>query len=120
MDLTCEFPEPCLDTTTTYVNCPVWDGTPPSSAQLERAATAIAKGWSHATAKGGKVEFKGTVMVHCAHGRGRSCMVACAGLVKAGYCDTWEEAFDVVVKGRSCCKLNGRMRKGLTEWMKTQ
>jgi protein-tyrosine phosphatase len=112
VDLTCEFPEPCKSTTKAYLNVPVWDGTPPSTPELEKAAAAIAKHW------GGP--GKGTVMVHCAHGRGRSCMVACAGLVKAGHVNTWEEAFEVVKRGRPCCKLNAGMRRGLADWAKTQ
>jgi rhodanese-related sulfurtransferase len=116
VDITCEFTESCLDTTTKYVNIPVWDGTPPSTAQIEEAATAVANAWKHDKKTD---KFTGTVMVHCAHGRGRSCMISCAGLVKAGYCATWEEAFEVVKKGRSCVKLNSSMRKGLDAWVKS-
>lgn len=40
----------------------------------------------------------------------------CASLVKAGACNNWEEALKAIQKGRSVCKLNGMMKKALTEW----
>jgi len=45
-------------------------------------------------------------------------MIACAGLVKAGRCKDWREAFEVVKKGRNVCKLNKGMRARLEEWTK--
>ena len=118
VDLTSEFPEACIENTVTYVNSPVWDGTPPSVEEVERCAVAIRDGWSGSdfqTATNGK---GGAVMIHCAHGRGRSCMIACAGLVKSGRCKDWKDAFEAVKKGRKVCKLNKGMRNRLDEWTK--
>eukprot|EP00519_Triparma_laevis_P006198 CAMPEP_0182496708 /NCGR_PEP_ID=MMETSP1321-20130603/5304_1 /TAXON_ID=91990 /ORGANISM="Bolidomonas sp., Strain RCC1657" /LENGTH=269 /DNA_ID=CAMNT_0024700375 /DNA_START=44 /DNA_END=853 /DNA_ORIENTATION=+ len=118
VDLTCEFQESCINNTVKYVSSPVWDGTPPSVDEVERCAVAIRDGWSGSSQNKSSASNSGPVMVHCAHGRGRSCMIACAGLVKSGRAGTWEEAFEVVKKGRHVCKLNKGMRVRLTEWTK--
>ena len=103
IDLTTEFPESCE--TKNYLNIKCWDGTPPSPEEIERAANF-----------GVMARKQGRVMVHCAHGRGRStcCMVAC--LVKAGLYKSVELAFSGVKPNRPCVKLNGRMRRALEEW----
>ena len=61
----------------------------------------------------------GDVMVHCAHGRGRSTCVMVACLVRAGKFHTWEEAFKHAKQYRPCIKLNAIMRSALTEWEST-
>lgn len=109
IDLTVEFPETCQ--TAHYLSLPTWDGVPATPAQLEQAATFAANAI--------KQEATGQphVLVHCAHGRGRSTTVMCACLVKAGLYSNWEEAFDKGIKpGRHVCKLNRRMRQNLAEW----
>uniref|UniRef100_A0A7S1B8Z5 Tyrosine specific protein phosphatases domain-containing protein n=1 Tax=Corethron hystrix TaxID=216773 RepID=A0A7S1B8Z5_9STRA len=83
IDLTVEFPELCWSQTETYYHVPLWDGNPPSIEWIEAAARV-------ATAN----KEKGKVLVHCAHGVGRSTTVMCACLVKAGEFKTWEEAFE--------------------------
>jgi len=104
IDLTVEFPEKMK--TKSYLSVPTWDGVPATPEQLEEAAIF-----------GVEARKGGDVMVHCAHGRGRSTTVMCACLVKAGLYETWQEAFEKGVKpGRACCKLNGLMRKALTAW----
>jgi len=106
VDLTVEFPESCWSRTKSYLSAPTWDGVPLSKADLEAAATFA-------------IEAKkdGDVMVHCAHGRGRSTTVMCACLVKAGIYDNWKDAFEKGIKPqRPVCKLNKRMRENLTEW----
>jgi hypothetical protein len=106
IDLTVEFPESCRGQTTHYLSAPTWDGVPLSPADLESAATF-----------GVMAHKEGDVLVHCAHGRGRSTTVMCACLVKAGLFATWEEAFDQGIKPyRTVCKLNARMRANLTAW----
>jgi len=103
LDLTAEFPESCKSRN--YLNIKCWDGTPPSPADIDRAATF-----------GAMARKEGNVMVHCAHGRGRStcCMVAC--LVKAGVYKNVEEAFKGCKPHRPVIKLNGRMKRALEEW----
>jgi len=108
IDLTVEFPEMCINRTEKYMLVASWDGVPPSPELLEEAATFAAE-----------ARKRGDVMIHCAHGRGRSTTVMCAALVKAGEVSTWEEAIKVIQKGRPVCKLNGMMRMALTEWQTT-
>ena len=106
VDLTVEFPESCFDRSESYLCIPTWDGVPASPAQLEEAATYAAK-----------ARERGDVLIHCAHGRGRSTTVMCAALVKAGLYPTWQEAFEKGIKpGRPVCKLNSKMRQALTDW----
>jgi hypothetical protein len=107
IDLTVEFPESCINRTRAYLSTPTWDGVPATAEQLEEAAD-----FAVSASKVG-----GDILVHCAHGRGRSTTVMCACLVKAGLFRTWEEAFEQGIKPqRTVCKLNRRMREALTEW----
>lgn len=109
VDLTVEFPESCITRTKAYHLVTSWDGVPPDPARLEKAAVFAAN-----------ARKDGDVLIHCAHGRGRSTTVMCAALVRAGLYDTWEEAFEKGIKpGRSVCKLNRRMRDTLAEWQET-
>lgn len=106
IDLTVEFPERCIDRSQLYLSCPTWDGVPATPAQLEECATFAVE-----------ARKKGDVIVHCAHGRGRSTTVMCACLVKAGLYKTWQEAFEQGIKPkRSVCKLNGLMKRALLRW----
>lgn len=108
VDLTVEFPESCIDRTKSYLSAPTWDGVPLDPAGLEAAAT---------FAVGARKD--GDVIVHCAHGRGRSTTVMCACLVKAGLYENWKDAFEKGIKPqRPVCKLNKRMRENLALWQK--
>lgn len=103
IDLTCEFPETCAQERYMLLRC--WDGVPPTPEQLEAAASFALQARLH-----------GDVLVHCAHGRGRSTTTMCACLVKAGLHPTWEAAFNAVKKRRPVCKLNRKMQAALTAW----
>jgi|EP00908_Phaeocystis_cordata_P004573 protein-tyrosine phosphatase len=105
IDLTCEFPEACRDVTGEYLLLPCWDGVPPTPAQIEQAAQLAAQG-----------SRDGDVMVHCAHGRGRSTCVMVACLVAAGLFADWEAAFAACKAKRKVVSLNKKMRRALTEW----
>ena len=106
VDLTVEFPESTIQHTRAYLSIPTWDGVPASPELIEEAAD---------FAIGARRE--GHVLVHCAHGRGRSTTIMCACLVKAGLFSNWLEAFEKGIKPqRPCCKLNARMKRNLTEW----
>jgi protein-tyrosine phosphatase len=108
VDLTVEFPESCIDRTKSYLSAPTWDGVPLDPAGLEAAAS---------FAVGARKD--GDVIVHCAHGRGRSTTVMCACLVKAGLYENWKDAFEKGIKPqRPVCKLNKRMRENLALWQK--
>ena len=108
IDLTVEFPETTINRTSSYLSVPTWDGVPASPAQLDDGANfAVAAMRNHG----------GNILVHCAHGRGRSTTMMCACLVKAGLYPNWQEAFEKGIKpGRPVCKLNKRMRQALTQW----
>jgi len=111
IDLTVEFPETCIEHTQAYLSVPTWDGVPASPEQLEYAANFAVEA---------RRKYGGDVLVHCAHGRGRSTTVMCACLVKEGLFPNWEEAFEKGIKpGRSVCKLNRRMQQNLTKWQAT-
>lgn len=103
IDLTVEFPELCK--CKNYLCIPVWDGVPPSPDQLEESATFAVHS-----------KKDGDVLIHCAHGRGRSTTVMCAALVKYGLYSSWQEAFDAVKPGRPVVKLNAKMKDALTRW----
>jgi len=107
IDLTCEFAEPCKETSLEYLLIRCWDGVPPSPDQIERAALRAA----YRTADG-------DVMVHCAHGRGRSTTVLCACLVRAGHHPTWQQAFEAIRQRRPVVRLNFKMKTALAEWQK--
>lgn len=110
IDLTVEMPSTTSARTKSYLSIPTWDGVPASPEQLEEGANfALA---ALQMSGGG-----GDILVHCAHGRGRSTTMMCACLVKAGLYKNWEEAFEQGIKpGRPVCKLNRRMKQALTEW----
>jgi len=105
IDLTVEFPESCRETTDEYLLVACWDGTPPPPHKIERAARVAAS-----------AAERGDVLVHCAHGRGRSTCVMVACLVRAGVYSTWRDAFDACAKRRKGIKLNKKMRDALDEW----
>lgn len=110
VDLTCEFPP--AGKTKNYYLCRTWDGTAPSPEKLDEAARFVVDIRNKAAEKGGDV------LVHCAHGKGRSTMVMCAVLVKAGLAPNWEAAFEICKSKRDRVKLNIDMRSALTEWSK--
>ena len=105
VDLTCELPERLMADCDDYKLVPCWDGTPPSIADIDAAADFC-----------GKKSHHGHILVHCAHGRGRSTCVFVAALVKAGKFDNWQDAFAAVKLRRSACKLNAKMRTALQAW----
>ncbi|KAL1522993.1 hypothetical protein AB1Y20_017956 [Prymnesium parvum] len=107
VDLTVEFSEGCRDRTAEYLLLACWDGVPPDPAGLEDAAQLCAR-----------CRHRGDVMVHCAHGRGRSTCVILACLVRAGVFSNWREAFEKIKPMRKGIKLNSKMRHALDEWQK--
>ena len=105
LDLTVELPERCLDLCDDYLLVRCWDGAAPHLQDLEHAAAFCA------TAR-----RRGPVLVHCAHGRGRSTTAMCAALVRAGVDRDWRGAFERCRRARPCVRLNKRMRAALDAW----
>ena len=122
IDLTVEFPEKCYERSLFYLSLPTWDGVPCTPEQLEYATNFALNAKSKKEeqlqqSSDGNNKVVGDILVHCAHGRGRSTTVMCACLVKAGLFKHWEEAFEVGIKPyRPVCKLNRRMRQNLQAW----
>jgi protein-tyrosine phosphatase len=120
VDLTVEFPERCRSNTLRYLCLPTWDGVPCSPEQLEKAANFCIEAreeWNQAKKRGLVEGEYPQILIHCAHGRGRSTTVMCAALVKMGLFATYGEALEKGIRpGRPCCKLNSAMRKNLAEW----
>ena len=117
IDLTVEFPEKCRDRTLEYLSLPTWDGVPCTPEQLEYAANFAIKAKQQKELQYESEGVVGDILVHCAHGRGRSTTVMCACLVKAGLYSNWEDAFEYGIKPyRPVCKLNRRMRQNLQAW----
>ena len=56
------------------------------------------------------------VLVHCAHGHGRSLVVMCAVLVVNGQAGDFLEAYMMVKAARPKVRLNGRQHRALVEW----
>jgi len=119
VDLTVEFPERCRSNTLRYLCLPTWDGVPCSPEQLEKAANFCIEAreeWNQLKIRG-EVVGEPQILIHCAHGRGRSTTVMCAALVKMGLFANYEEALEKGIRpNRPCCKLNSLMRKNLAEW----
>ena len=105
IDLTVEFNEGCFHESTEYLLLPCWDGVPPSPEEIETSARLAARSIG-----------RGDVMVHCAHGRGRSTCVMVACLVRAGLHSSWRAAFDAVKPNRPGVKLNSKMKHALDVW----
>ena len=105
IDLTAEFTERCFQMSERYMHIACWDGVPPCPRDIERAARFAAE-----------ASARGDVMVHCAHGKGRSTCVMVACLVKAGVHRTWREAFEACRPRRKGIKLNGKMQRALDQW----
>jgi protein-tyrosine phosphatase len=56
------------------------------------------------------------VLVHCAHGHGRSTVVLCAFMVAEGMAPTFLDALAMVKTKRPKAKLNPRQVAALVEW----
>ena len=56
------------------------------------------------------------VLVHCAHGHGRSLVVMCAILVVNGQAGDFLEAYKIVKAARPKVRLNARQHKALVQW----
>lgn len=103
LDLTCELPRRVA---AAHYRCvPTWDGTGLSDEGLRDAVA-----WAVQQRAAGR-----RLLVHCAHGRGRSTTALVAALVEAGHFATWEDAF-AHVRERRYVRLNDEQRAALDRW----
>jgi len=105
VDLTTEFSERCR--CEHYLNIPVHDGNPPSSAQFAEAVLFVKD----------HIE-QGPVLIHCAYGVGRSSTVAAACVLGLGRQRGALKAFESVKAGRPVARLNTRMQLALLKFEK--
>jgi protein-tyrosine phosphatase len=102
VDLTAELPRRVGGR---YRNVPAWDATAPSVDDVDAAARFVAE----ARAEGVPV------LVHCAHGRGRSALVLCAALVVSGEQPDVDAAW-AFVAGKRLVRMSGVQRATLQAW----
>jgi len=105
VDMTCEFSRKIRSEY--YLVLPTWDGTPPTVQQVNEGVRFL---MTH--------REKGSVLIHCGYGRGRSAVMMVCYLVAAGYHGTWEEAFAHMKKMRPRVHLNKEMSQVVIAWQK--
>lgn len=108
LDVTCELPLQVQPPA--YLSIPVWDTHCPTPAQLDVAVL-----WAERQVAAGR-----TVLVHCAHGHGRSAAVLAAILIARGVAETPEEAEALMRAQRPNVKLNARQRRGVELWARSR
>uniref|UniRef100_A0A7S2TG31 Tyrosine specific protein phosphatases domain-containing protein n=1 Tax=Lotharella oceanica TaxID=641309 RepID=A0A7S2TG31_9EUKA len=89
-----------------YLCIPLWDSSGPTPGQMEAAAK-----WAALQHHQNR-----SVLVHCAHGHGRSAAVLSAALVRAGKASSCMDAFRQIQAFRPKAKLNGAQRASLLGW----
>jgi protein-tyrosine phosphatase len=102
VDLTCELPRRCP--AAHYLNLPTWDGV----VRVEDVALAAEFIARHAK--------NGHVLIHCAHGVGRSSTVARAGLVASGHFNDVGAALERIREHRPVCKTSPHFEHVLAKW----
>jgi protein-tyrosine phosphatase len=108
IDLTNEIPRIQQDEVI-YLNYPTYDTTPPLVRDMKDAIEEIRK-----------LNLKeGSILVHCAYGRGRSCCMLVALLVGLNIYSTWESAFEEIKKKRPNVRLSPEMWEELKKMNKT-
>ena len=89
-----------------YLVVPVWDSHAPNTAEMNAAVR-----WSV-----GKLEAGYVLYVHCAHGHGRSAVIA-GGILRAlGRASDVGAAVDLMRAARPLVKLNSRQLAALQDW----
>ncbi|EER15984.1 conserved hypothetical protein [Perkinsus marinus ATCC 50983] len=107
LDITNELPR--LSSSQNYHCIPTWDGTAPTVQQLDEACDYI----------GSLVKKKNEnahILIHCAHGKGRSVTVTTAVLVGLGIEPDWRSAYSRVRAHRRQAHLNRVMQQRLEDW----
>ncbi|KAG7669411.1 putative Uncharacterized protein YnbD [Nannochloris sp. 'desiccata'] len=104
LDVTCELPLQVRPPA--YKMIPVWDTHSPLPDQIDDAVV-----WAQEQERQGR-----QILIHCAHGHGRSATVLCAILVANGQAQSIAEAEATLKKERPRVRLNVRQRAAVTEW----
>lgn len=107
LDVTCELP--LQVEASGYLMIPVWDTHAPSSIQIE-----IGVRWALKQER----EEKRCILIHCAHGHGRSACMMAAILIAKGLVGTVEEAEAMMKKERPRVRLNPRQKEAVEMWLK--
>eukprot|EP00873_Tetraselmis_striata_P024639 jgi/Tetstr1/444903/TSEL_003354.t1 len=92
-----------------YLCLPTWDCQGPSSELIS-----LGMAWAADQQRRGR-----EVLVHCAHGHGRSCTVLCAALINEGVVSNIDEALAYVQRTRPKAKLNPSQRRALEQWLQS-
>lgn len=104
LDVTCELPLQL--TPPAYLNLAVWDTHAPTPAQIEQGVQ-----WAVAQRAAGR-----PVLVHCAHGHGRSATVLGAILIAEGLAEGAADAEALMKAQRPRVRLNRRQKAALKAW----
>eukprot|EP00887_Chlorella_sp_A99_P001424 scaffold8.g1424.t1 len=105
LDVTCELPLQLVPPA--YKVLPVWDTHAPTVAQIEEGVQ-----WARRQ-KGDRRP----VLIHCAHGHGRSATVLAAILIAEGLAKSAPEAEALAKQHRPRVRLNRRQRDALQRWV---
>lgn len=108
LDVTCELPLQAKPPA--YKMIPVWDTHSPTPDQIDSGVE-----WAL------EQERRGVpVLIHCAHGHGRSATMLCAILLSKGEASTIAEAEAILKRERPRVRLNSRQRQSLIAWFTTR
>lgn len=105
LDVTCELPLQLIPPA--YKLLKVWDTHAPTAEQIE-----VGVAWAQAQSAAGR-----PVLVHCAHGHGRSATIICALLIAEGYAKGLDDAEAYMKVERPRIRLNRRQRLAVKQWM---
>ena len=106
VDVTCELPLAASTAPSAYLALPVWDTHAPALAQID-AGVAFVRAQVAAGRK---------VLVHCAHGHGRSAVLLGAVLIADGEAADADVAVALMRRARPRVRLNRRQRTALEKW----
>ncbi|KFM23827.1 Uncharacterized protein YnbD [Auxenochlorella protothecoides] len=105
LDVTCELPLQVA--APAYLALPTWDTHCPTVEQIEAGVA-----WSERQVAAGR-----GVLVHCAHGHGRSAAMLAAILIARGDAADVAGAVAMLVAARPRVRLNARQQAGLAAWL---